>query len=97
MRTLAQSKTPLDRLNIPGRTMNPVRQLESCGQSPWLDDLHRDLIRKGELARLIKEDGLKGMTSNPTIFEKAIGETDEYKDQLEELLLGNGQLDDNAH
>ena len=73
--------------------MNPVRQLESCGQSPWLDDLHRDLIRKGELARLIKEDGLKGMTSNPTIFEKAIGETDEYKDQLEEL-LGNGQLDD---
>ena len=73
--------------------MNPARQLESCGQSPWLDDLHRDLIRKGELARLIKEDGLKGMTSNPTIFEKAIGETDEYKDQLEEL-LGTGQLDD---
>ena len=73
--------------------MNPVRQLESCGQSPWLDDLRRDLIRKGELARLIKEDGLKGMTSNPTIFEKAIGETDEYKDQLEEL-LGKGELDD---
>ena len=73
--------------------MNPVRQLESCGQSPWLDDLRRDLIRKGELARLIKEDGLKGMTSNPTIFEKAIGETDEYKDQLEEL-LGEGELDD---
>ena len=55
--------------------------------------MHRDLIRNGELARLIKGDGLKGMTSNPAIFEKAIGETDEYKDQLEEL-LGKGELDD---
>ncbi len=73
--------------------MNPLQQLESCGQSPWLDDLHRDLVRKGELERLIREDGLKGLTSNPSIFEKAIGETDEYKDKLEEL-LGKGELDD---
>ena len=73
--------------------MNTLKQLERYGQSPWLDDLHRDLIRKGELARLIKEDGLKGMTSNPAIFEKAIDETDEYKDQLEEL-LGKRELDD---
>ena len=72
--------------------MNTLKQLGSYGQSPWLDDLHRDLIRNGELARLIKEDGLKGMTSNPAIFEKAIGETDEYQDQLEEL-LGKGELD----
>ena len=73
--------------------MNPLQQLEACGQSPWLDDLHRDLVRKGDLARLIREDGLKGLTSNPSIFEKGIGETDEYKDKLEEL-LGQGELDD---
>ena len=73
--------------------MNPLQELETCGQSPWLDDLHRDLVRKGELERLIREDGLKGLTSNPSIFEKGIGETDEYKDKLEEL-LGMGELDD---
>ncbi len=73
--------------------MNPLKALEGCGQSPWLDDLHRDLVRKGELERLIREDGLKGLTSNPSIFEKGIGETDEYKDKLEEL-LGEGKLDD---
>ncbi|UDL95758.1 transaldolase [Lichenihabitans sp. PAMC28606] len=73
--------------------MNPLVQLESCGQSPWLDDLHRDLVRKGDLATAIGEDGLKGLTSNPSIFEKGIGETDEYKDDLA-ALLDEGVLDD---
>ena len=58
--------------------MNKLKQLEACGQSPWLDYLKRSLIEKGELRTLIERDGLKGVTSNPSIFEKAIGETDEY-------------------
>jgi transaldolase/glucose-6-phosphate isomerase len=58
--------------------MNPLLELEACGQSPWLDYLTRSLIEGGELGRLIEHDGLKGMTSNPSIFEKAIAETDEY-------------------
>lgn len=62
--------------------MNPLKQLELCGQSPWLDYLKRSLIERGELRVLIERDGLKGVTSNPSIFEKAIGETDEYADAV---------------
>jgi transaldolase/glucose-6-phosphate isomerase len=58
--------------------MNPLKQLETCGQAPWLDYLIRSLMEKGELKTLIDRDGLKGMTSNPSIFEKAIAESDEY-------------------
>lgn len=66
--------------------MNPLKELESCGQSPWLDYLKRSLIEKGELRTLIERDGLKGVTSNPSIFEKAIAESDEYKAALEQFL-----------
>jgi transaldolase/glucose-6-phosphate isomerase len=65
--------------------MNPLKQLEACGQSPWLDYLKRSLIENGELRTLIERDGLKGVTSNPSIFEKAIGETDEYADALQQF------------
>jgi transaldolase/glucose-6-phosphate isomerase len=58
--------------------MNPLKQLEACGQSPWLDFVRRDLIDKGELATLVERDGVKGVTSNPAIFEKAIGSGAEY-------------------
>ena len=75
--------------------MNPLVQLSELGQSPWLDDLHRDLILKGDLKRMIDTEGLRGMTSNPSIFEKAIGETDEYKDDMQKL-LSEGKLDDMA-
>lgn len=61
---------------------NPLIQLYACGQSPWLDYMKRSLVDKGKLAALVRKDGLKGVTSNPTIFEKAIGETDEYADSL---------------
>ena len=73
--------------------MNPMKNLESCGQSPWLDDLHRTLMSSGELAGLIEKDGLKGLTSNPSIFEKAIGSTNDYDDVLKEM-LGHGSADD---
>ncbi len=66
--------------------MNPLKQLERCGQSPWLDYLKRSLIERGELRNLIQRDGLKGLTSNPSIFEKAIGESDEYADALKRCL-----------
>ena len=73
--------------------MNPMKDLEACGQSPWLDDLHRTLMSSGELAGLIEKDGLKGLTSNPSIFEKAIGSTNDYDDVLKEM-LGKGDADD---
>ena len=65
--------------------MNSLKQLETCGQSLWLDYLKRSLIENGELRTLIDRDGLKGITSNPSIFEKAIGESDEYKGALKQF------------
>lgn len=68
---------------------NPLKQLAEYGQSPWLDYIRRDLFTTGELKRLIKEDGLKGMTSNPAIFEKAIG-SEFYRDSIAKLALEKG-------
>jgi transaldolase/glucose-6-phosphate isomerase len=65
--------------------MNRLKRLEACGQSVWLDYLKRSLIEEGGLRGLIERDGLKGVTSNPSIFEKAIGETDEYTDALKQF------------
>jgi len=64
---------------------NPLVQLGSLGQSPWYDFITRDLIASGELARLIAEDGLRGMTTNPTIFEKAIAGSELYDDDIRRL------------
>jgi transaldolase/glucose-6-phosphate isomerase len=64
--------------------MNRLKQLERCGQSLWLDYLSRDLIEKGKLLTLVRRDGVKGVTSNPSIFEKAIAESDEYANALKE-------------
>ncbi|MGH2858399.1 MAG: transaldolase [Solirubrobacteraceae bacterium] len=61
-----------------------LRSLVLAGVSPWLDLLHRSLITGGDLERLISEDSLRGMTSNPSIFEKAILESDDYQDELAE-------------
>src|ERR1700754_3551640 len=58
--------------------MNPVKALESHGQAVWLDFLARGFIAKGDLKKLIDTDGVKVVTSNPSIFEKAIGSSDEY-------------------
>jgi transaldolase len=57
---------------------NPLRQLGALGQSPWYDFITRELLASGTLARLIRDDGLLGMTSNPTIFEKAIAGSEDY-------------------
>jgi transaldolase / glucose-6-phosphate isomerase len=62
---------------------NPLRALQLFGQSVWLDYIRRTLITSGELRRLINEDGLRGVTSNPSIFEKAITGSSDYVDVLE--------------
>jgi transaldolase len=66
---------------------NPLKQLGTLGQSLWLDYIRRDLIVSGELRRLIEEDGLRGMTSNPSIFEKAIVESHDYDEDIRAMVL----------
>jgi transaldolase len=66
---------------------NPLRQLEHFGQSLWLDYIRRDLLSSADFRRMIAEDGLKGMTSNPTIFDKAIEGSKDYDTQLRQLVL----------
>ena len=61
---------------------NPLAQLAEHGQSVWLDFVSRSLLASGELRRLIERDGLRGVTSNPSIFEKAIGHSNEYDTDL---------------
>src|SRR6202142_204694 len=67
------------------KTANPIQELGKYGQSAWLDYIRRSLITSGELKRLIDEDGLGGVTSNPAIFEKAITGSTDYTDALLEL------------
>jgi transaldolase len=66
-------------------TTNPLIRLGQLGQSPWYDFITRDLVTSGELARLIAEDGLRGMTTNPTIFEKAVAGSDLYDEDIRRL------------
>src|SRR5712672_2215974 len=66
--------------------MKPSQMLNEVGQSPWLDLIGRKLIHSGELLRFVGEDGIRGVTANPAIFEKAIVESDEYDDELTALI-----------
>jgi transaldolase/glucose-6-phosphate isomerase len=74
------------------KAANPLTQLQTFGQSIWLDYIRRDLLKGGELQRLISDDGLRGMTSNPAIFEKAIAGSTQYQDFLDSL-AGRAELD----
>ena len=67
------------------KATNPLKDLLKYGQSVWFDYIRRDLLTSGELKRMINEDGLRGMTSNPSIFEKAIAESTLYSDILQSL------------
>jgi transaldolase len=61
---------------------NPLKRLGTLGQSIWMDYIRRDLIESGKLRRLIEEDGIRGMTSNPAIFEKAIADSHDYDEDI---------------
>src|SRR6266699_4569190 len=74
---------------------NPLKTLQEYGQSVWLDFVSRELLKSGELGRLIAEDGVRGVTSNPSIFEKAIGHGDDY-DGLIAAAEAAGDLDPGA-
>lgn len=67
-------------------TKNPLQELHEAGQSIWLDSIRRSLITSGGLNRLIQEDAMTGITSNPSIFEKAIGESSDYDEKLTSLM-----------
>ena len=73
---------------------NPLKQLEKFGQSPWLDFIRRTLLSSPEMKRMLAEDGLKGMTSNPTIFEKAIDGSNDYDTQFEQLVAQGKNVDE---
>src|SRR5438046_9188326 len=66
--------------------MNPLKALQDHRQAVWLDFLSRGFIADGGLKKLVDEDGLRGVTSNPSIFEHAIGQTDEYDDAIRRML-----------
>ena len=74
--------------------MNPLRQVHQLGQSIWLDDIRRGWLRDGHLARLISEDALAGVTSNPAIFAKAISEGAEYNDAIASLARAGRTIND---
>ena len=73
--------------------MNPLTALHDYGQSVWLDYMRRSLMTSGELARLVKEDGLRGVTSNPTIFEKTVAGGSDYDDALRARLADDRHAD----
>jgi transaldolase / glucose-6-phosphate isomerase len=86
-RTARQSSFPESRLALEnGGVANPLLQLIDHGQSYWLDNLGRTMIRNGDLERRVTEQGLRGITSNPTIFDSAITKGDEYDEQIAQLV-----------
>lgn len=72
--------------------MNNLQKLEQLGQSIWYDNISRSVIKRGELKKMVDE-GLLGVTSNPTIFEKAISGSNDYDDQIKELVDHNPNID----
>ena len=70
-------------MNMPN--MNPLLRLHALGQRIWLDNLSRTLLREGTLQKLIAEDRIAGVTSNPSIFYKAISESPYYREELQRL------------
>jgi transaldolase len=65
---------------------NKLREIEAFGQAIWIDNLNRDLLDDGTMRELIEQDGISGVTSNPTIFEKGMGHSDRYDDAFREIV-----------
>ena len=72
--------------------MSSLTKLIDYGQSYWLDNLTRSMIKSGELKKRITKEGLRGQTSNPAIFYKAISESSDYNKQIEKLAKESGSL-----
>jgi len=75
--------------------MNPVHRLHTLGQSIWLDYIDRNLLTSGELKRLVEEVGVRGVTSNPSIFDKAITGSDAYDEQIQETVAAKPSIETN--
>src|SRR5258706_5536735 len=75
------------------RVPAPIKELKALGQSLWLDNIRRQLITSGELARL-RDEGLTGVTSNPTIFEKAVSGSSDYDEALVGLVRARRKPDE---
>ena len=88
---------PTGVLEKTARVANPLKELLRYGQSMWLDYIRRDLITSGKLKTMIEEDGLRGMTSNPSIFEKAIAESSLYDDLLQSLSMRDDLVTKNRY
>lgn len=73
---------------------NKLTVIHDLGQSIWLDFIERDFVRSGKLQKLIEEDGVRGVTSNPAIFEKAISGSQQYDKQIEDLFLEGNTAED---
>src|SRR5215218_10402678 len=65
---------------------NRLREIEALGQAVWIDNINRGLLEDGILTRLVEEDGISGVTSNPTIFEKAMGGSERYDEAFKRVL-----------
>src|ERR1700733_11045090 len=72
---------------------NKVKQIHNFGQSIWLDFIDRDIIKSGKLKKLIDEDGIRGVTSNPAIFEKAITSSSDYDADIKTLSDGKKTIE----
>ena len=79
---------------IDTKQANTLIELQGCGQSVWLDNISKAILDSGELKKLIDEDGLRGVTSNPTIFEKAINGSQDYDSALSQLARKGRTVDE---
>ena len=77
--------------------MNPIKQLMQLGQSAWLDFISRKMLLSSEMERLVQVDGIRGLTSNPSIFEKAIADGSDYLESLICLMDANPEADSKAY
>ena len=79
-------------MDVDTKTINALRELGAAGTAPWLDFIQRSFVAEGKLKALVDNDALRGVTSNPSIFEKAMGHGTEYDPQFKEV-AGHGEVD----
>jgi transaldolase len=80
-------------MSVASRVSSPLAAIQALGQSVWLDNISRRMLTTGELLRLISEDDLRGVTSNPTIFDKAISQSADYDDAMKALVKAGADVD----